>query len=196
MRRTSKKKLQESASGDCQILQIEAEGTPIPQTKESLKAQIIEIIDSGRRSALEVVSEMMCITFEEIIELLRANEVNGEELLKEKIFLSNVSTYSLSAMLSESRNGSLRDYLIGKSKSSFMMSFLDIRTLSKEALQSEYKKAFEKWTLEEEMILTGMYNEGKSWKEISEHLQRNINAIKIRVEKLGLAVDTGAKKRY
>ncbi len=42
------------------------------------------------------------------------------------------------------------------------------------------------WTKEDDLILTRMWNEGATNKELSSHFQRKPGAIRSRVEKLGL----------
>lgn len=54
-------------------------------------------------------------------------------------------------------------------------------------IREEYPNAFHAWTKEDEMLLTSLFNEGKSIEELSVALQRQAGGIKARLEKLGLA---------
>ncbi len=54
-------------------------------------------------------------------------------------------------------------------------------------IREEYPNAFHAWTKEDEMLLTSLFNEGKSIEVLSVALQRQAGGIKARLEKLGLA---------
>ena len=59
-------------------------------------------------------------------------------------------------------------------------------TYSVYACRQEYPNAYMPWTKEDDLILTRMWNEGATNKELSSHFQRKPGAIRSRVEKLGL----------
>ena len=59
-------------------------------------------------------------------------------------------------------------------------------TYSVYACRQEYPNAYMPWTNEDDLILTRMWNEGATTKELSSHFQRKPGAIRSRVEKLGL----------
>ena len=53
-------------------------------------------------------------------------------------------------------------------------------------IKKQYKKAYEKWTIEEEKILVNKFEHGLSTKEIAAILERQPGAINSRLRKLGL----------
>lgn len=59
-------------------------------------------------------------------------------------------------------------------------------TYSVYACRQEYPNAYMPWTKEDDLILTRMWNEGATNKELSIHFQRKPGAIRSRIEKLGL----------
>jgi len=67
---------------------------------------------------------------------------------------------------------------------------LNRNTLSREErmkkIQQRYARAYEKWTEEEERFIVDLYNEGKTMREIAVISQRQPNAVKSRLERLGL----------
>ena len=53
-------------------------------------------------------------------------------------------------------------------------------------IQERYPRAYERWSLEEETRISALFNEGKSMREISSSVQRQPNAVKSRLERLGV----------
>ena len=78
--------------------------------------------------------------------------------------------------------------------------FLDFNSLQMEDFRRRFPNAFKKWTKEEDAMLLESYqleledathNEGVDWDFLAFDLGRNVNAIKLRLEKLG--VDLGSE---
>lgn len=66
-----------------------------------------------------------------------------------------------------------------------------------ERTKSRYPKAFTRWTDEEQDLLAREFQAGNSVKALSELLNRQPGAIRIRLEKLGLLVpDDTRRKRF
>ncbi|MCQ2141705.1 MAG: hypothetical protein MJY83_05105 [Bacteroidales bacterium] len=78
-----------------------------------------------------------------------------------------------------------------------LLSFLDTNRLSQEDFRSKFPKAYAKWSEEDDSTLMQMWSEGQSWPNMSNVLQRNVNALKLRLEKLGvnLGKDAGVPRR-
>jgi len=55
-----------------------------------------------------------------------------------------------------------------------------------ERIVRSYPRAFEKWTTEEEERAAQLFNSGKTMREIAADIQRQPNAVKIRLQKMGL----------
>ena len=74
---------------------------------------------------------------------------------------------------------------------SLIMSFLNWDSLRIQNFRSRYPNSFMKWSPEDDEALMEMYSAGKSWRALSDRFGRNINAVKLRLQHLG--VDLGAE---
>lgn len=85
-------------------------------------------------------------------------------------------------------------------KAMTMMRFMNFDHFRMEDFKKRYPNAWRKWTEEEDTALLEAYRssgEKISWKGLSEKFSRNVNAIKIRLEKLGIELgDNAGRKRY
>lgn len=73
---------------------------------------------------------------------------------------------------------------------SLLMSFLDWDRLRMNDFRARYPNSFLKWSGSDDEALLEMYSSGSSWRTLSNHFGRNVNAIKLRLQHLG--IDLGA----
>ena len=100
-------------------------------------------------------------------------------------------------------DGQIEDWLESVSegeKAELLMAFLNFDHLKMENFKSRYPNAFRKWTEDEDSELLEAYNSSPDkirWDTLSKRFGRNANALKLRLEKLGieLGVDSG-RPRY
>lgn len=81
-------------------------------------------------------------------------------------------------------------------KAAALMEFLRTDSLRMKSLRERYPNAFRRWTEEEDAALLEAYNSFPGpvrWSELSKKFGRNTNAVKIRLERLGieLGIDAG-----
>lgn len=76
-------------------------------------------------------------------------------------------------------------------KMAMMMAFMDWDRMRMKEFRRRYPKSFMKWEPSEDEVLLEMYAHKPSWRELSSHFGRNINAVKLRLQHLG--VDLGAE---
>lgn len=69
---------------------------------------------------------------------------------------------------------------------SFLTSLLDLERLRMNDFRSRYPNSFLKWSAAEDEALLEMYGSGCSWKALSDHFGRNVNALKLRLQHLGI----------
>ena len=72
-----------------------------------------------------------------------------------------------------------------------LMSFLNWDRLRMNDFRARYPNSFLKWSSADDESLLEMYSSGNSWRTLSDHFGRNVNAIKLRLQHLG--VDLGAE---
>ncbi len=73
---------------------------------------------------------------------------------------------------------------------SLLMSFLDWDRLRMNDFRARYPNSFLKWSSSDDEALLEMYSSGSSWRTLSNQFGRNVNAIKLRLQHLG--IDLGA----
>ena len=72
-----------------------------------------------------------------------------------------------------------------------LMAFLNWDRLRMNDFRARYPNSFLKWTSADDESLLEMYSSGNSWRTLSDHFGRNVNAIKLRLQHLG--IDLGAE---
>ncbi len=73
---------------------------------------------------------------------------------------------------------------------SLLMAFLNWDRLRMNDFRARYPNSFQKWAPSDDEALLEMYRSGSSWRTMSDHFGRNVNAVKLRLQHLG--VDLGA----
>ena len=74
---------------------------------------------------------------------------------------------------------------------SLLMAFLNWDRLRMNDFRAKYPNSFLKWAPADDEALLEMYKSGVSWRTLSDHFGRNVNAIKLRLQRLG--IDLGAE---
>jgi len=171
---------------------INTEESPRSVTWE---ARVFDVINEGRAAAYQVIDGFLMEVFKDIHRILVEMDVTEEEIYTLTGPVSGVTRLTL-ASVSKCTSENLAEYVLGSIKPRLQSQLLDIPTLSRNAFRTSYPQAFKKWEAEEDRLLAQLYKEGISWYDISAKLQRNINAVKLRAEKLCLATNTGAKHYY
>ena len=76
-----------------------------------------------------------------------------------------------------------------------LINFLDTDSIRRTAFRRRYPMAGSKWDPEEDAALVETYRTGGSLKALSDTLGRNINALRLRLEKLGVDLPENEKGR-
>lgn len=74
---------------------------------------------------------------------------------------------------------------------SLLVAFLNWDKLRMNDFRSRFPNSFTKWMPADDEALLEMYGSGRSWRTMSDHFGRNVNAIKLRLQHLG--IDLGAE---
>ena len=81
-----------------------------------------------------------------------------------------------------------------------MLDYLGARDMSRNALRNRYPCTFKKWTEQDDQDLRTIYvrqdPDAVDWNELSTMFGRTVNAVKIRLERLGFTLKEPAIKRF
>jgi len=146
---------------------------------------ILEIISSYRECVYNAVDEIMLQAFEEMGEMIEAE--GGPDCIPTN-GIGGLSAAVLKDVVEHFKAGTLVAFVEGDRKTDLQIAFLQPGRLKMRSFRQKYPKAYLKWTDEEDSELTSMWNDGKSWAELSSHFGRNVNALRIRLTKLGFDI--------
>ena len=179
-----------------------------PSTRE---ARIREVLDEHRSLAHGALDDLMYEAFLEIGRILNTpEEAAGESQAGSApvpaLPVGGLSAFALRQIQHHAAAGDLADWLAGgadKNKCLYLRDFLNLGKLQAEELRLRYPKAFTKWTDDQDQALLANYREategGRSvnWRQFCEPFGRNVNAIKLRLERLGinLGAEAGHSRR-
>lgn len=155
-----------------------------------------DIIEAWRRDALNSLNTIMTDAFEDIRAYLNEWEKTTGEVLTEK-GCDGISTRTLK-QLSQCGTDDLDKLICGPDRSKFIMEFLGINSLRIKEFRAKYPNAYAKWDRTADVQLLEERRRGASLQQLAQTLGRNVNAIKIRLEKLGAGDDetADASPRY
>ena len=164
--------------------------------KEISEAAVLfqDVLSPHRSVAYDAVTDIMLEALEELAGLLDDKEVAGEEGWVFNRPACGFKPEQLEKVSAMGKAGGPAEWLSSLTegeKMAMMMSFMDWDRLRMKEFRSRYPKSFMKWEPAEEEALLEMYAHKPSWRALSSHFGRNINAIKLRLQHLG--VDLGAE---
>lgn len=163
-----------------------------PVTPPSRETRIQQLLKENCSLAHEALDDLMYDTFQVIGELLAATEDVPDKAI------GGLSAFALRKIRQHSLSGDLADWLVAGAdgdKSLYLRDFLNLGKLQMTELKARYPRAFTKWTPEEDESLLARYrkdSEGGArvpWSRMATDLGRNPNALRLRLEHLG--VDLG-----
>ena len=153
-----------------------------------------EVLAPHRSVAYDAVTDIMLDALTELSEYLNGvGEEAGDGLLFDRPVCGfrPEQLEKVCAMGKENKLVSWMSVLPEVERMALMMSFLDWDRLRLQEFRQKYPKSFTKWEADEDEALLEMYPKKKSWRELSSHFGRNVNAVKLRLQHLG--VDLGAE---
>lgn len=154
------------------------------------------IINSNREMAYETVEELMLDAMSELLRTIQTQALGAGEDIRFDKAVCGLRPQLLATAYDRYVNYDFCEWYLSADKYDkiwMLLGFLDVDGARKAEFMSRYPNAYGKWSEAEESKLLQMYNEslatesGKpSWSAISKALGRNTNAIKIRLERLGI----------
>ena len=175
---------------------MESFNTSLPPAP-SREARIQAILNEQRALAHDTLDDLMHEAFLEIGALLSEPAGEGGQAAPAHA-VAGLSPRTLQLIRQHHGAGDLAEWLTSGAegnKSTCISQFLNLNALQMQELRVRFPRAFLKWTDEEDRALLSLYQEalaqGKkvSWGELARTFGRNANALRLRLEHLG--VDLG-----
>ena len=177
---------------------MESSNTPLPAS-QTVEARIQTILDEQRAQAHDALDDLMYESFLEIGALLSAPDTPARAV-------AGLSPRTLQLIRQHHDAGDLAEWLTtgaGGNKSTCISQFLNLNALQMQELRARFPRAFTKWAAEEDQTLLAQYQDATTqgqkvnWGALAGRFGRNVNAIKLRLEHLGvdLGPDAGQPRR-
>ncbi|MBR6183244.1 MAG: hypothetical protein IKQ76_01610 [Bacteroidales bacterium] len=177
---------------------MESSNTPLPAS-QTVEARIQAILDEQRAQAHDALDDLMYESFLEIGALLSAPDTPARAV-------AGLSPRTLQLIRQHHDAGDLAEWLAagaGGTKSICISQFLNLNALQMQELRARFPRAFTKWAAEEDQTLLAQYQDATAqgqkvnWGALAGRFGRNVNAIKLRLEHLGvnLGPDAGHSRR-
>ena len=177
---------------------MESSNTPFPAS-QTVEARIQTILDEQRAQAHDALDDLMYESFLEIGALLSAPDTPARAV-------AGLSPRTLQLIRQHHDAGDLAEWLAagaGGTKSICISQFLNLNALQMQELRARFPRAFTKWAAEEDQTLLAQYQDATTqgqkvnWGALAGRFGRNVNALKLRLEHLGvdLGPDAGHSRR-
>lgn len=168
-----------------------------PPSQPSRETLILQVLDEHRSTALNALDDLMYEAFLEVGRLLAERDPDGR--------IGSLSAFSLRQIRRHSAAGDLADWLSAGAdgdKSLYLRDFLDLGRIQRTEFKARYPRAFTKWTHEEDDALLSQYQQGVqagraiSWSGLAATFGRNPNALRLRLERLGVQLGPDAGRPH
>ncbi len=162
--------------------------------KISEEAPRLEAVLAPHRSiAYDALTDIMMDALRDVSEWMNADECSGMDGWEFDKDVCGFRQEQLEKVFISGGGDRLLHWVAGmqeQDRLSLLMSFLDWDRLRMNDFRARYPNSFLKWSGSDDEALLEMYSSGSSWRTLSNHFGRNVNAIKLRLQHLG--IDLGA----
>ena len=162
--------------------------------KISEEAPRLEAVLAPHRSiAYDALTDIMMDALRDVSEWMNADECSGLDGWEFDRDVCGFRQEQLEKVFISGGGDRLLHWVAGmqeQDRLSLLMSFLDWDRLRMNDFRARYPNSFLKWSNSDDEALLEMYSSGSSWRTLSNHFGRNVNAIKLRLQHLG--IDLGA----
>lgn len=168
-----------------------------PVSLPSRETRIQQILEENRSTAHDVLEDLMLETFQDIGKVLAETGGQSDKAI------CGLSAFALRQIGQHAQSGDLAEWLAAGAdgdKSLYLRDFLNLSKLQMIELRTRYPRAFTKWTPEEDENLLARYQtESVSgtrvpWGRMASDLGRNPNALRLRLEHLGIDLGPEASR--
>lgn len=172
------------------------------ENKDLIK-EISAIIKSGRKSSINIIKSELADCIYDIGELIedRLSETGEQPVFEKPVagftpdqlsqFLDVYRNEEVYAWVDNGANGQIDDLILR---------LVNFRKMNKSGLKAKFPNTFQKWTEQDDQDLRTIFERkgeaGLNWQDLSEMFGRPVNAIKIRLERLGFTLSEPPTKRY
>ncbi|MCR5350905.1 MAG: hypothetical protein K6E35_00210 [Bacteroidales bacterium] len=167
-----------------------------PPSTPPCEARIQEILDEQRTLAHDTLDDLMHEAFLEIGEVLAVpQDATGTPPALPDKAIRGLSVQAMQQIRQHYSDGDLTEWLTSGAdgnKIRYLYQFLNFSALQMQEFRVRFPRAFQKWTEEEDNALLAQYRqdteEGRRvpWGRLSAHFGRNPNALRLRLEHLGI----------
>lgn len=174
----------------------------ITSPSDQLIDRISDIVEEYRARAQDISEDIMAECFSLLGEVLSGND----SCCLPSEYVAGLSPATLKALHDKASGEHFNDWLCLGMDGLFLpafLEFMDFNALNRKAFRKKFPRAYCKWNREEDDELMRVYADADKfcekmdgrlpddfWSSLSERFQRNRNAIKLRLARLG--VDLGA----
>jgi len=155
------------------------------------------VLTPHRSIALDALTDIMMEALTEVGQVLNSELGPGDEGWDFDRMVCGFRPEQMENILSYAESENLIQWVSTMSEQdrlSLLMAFLNWDRMRMNDFRSRFPNSFTKWTPSDDEALLEMYGAGRSWQVMSEHFGRNINAVKLRLQHLG--VDLGAESAH
>lgn len=155
---------------------------------------ITDMMAPHRSIAYDAVTDIMLEAFEELSDFLNDKGLSGAEGWTFNRQAGGFRPEQIEKIYEMGKAGEPVVWLSGLTEGerfALMMAFMDWDRLRMKEFRNRYPRSFTKWEPAEDEALLEMYPNRASWRELSSRFGRNVNAVKLRLQHLG--VDLGAE---
>lgn len=160
-----------------------------------LRKRIEEKMGVERFMLYEDICEVIMDVFVEIGTMMRSQEgLCGGEKVRFASPVAGLPVSVLEQIRDKSEEGDVMQWVTSWTegeKARYMLAFLNVNALSAKDFRDKFPRAYTPWLDDDDATLIDMWQQGTKWTEMSQTLGRNVNALKLRLQHLG--VDLGAE---
>lgn len=151
-----------------------------------IERKLRRILDDGRHEAMMRIEDIEKEVFERVAKEIADEESRSGKSLNLIKGLLGMRAESIREICEEyRRSGDLCSYTRGENRSRLIMEFLNFDRMRMRMFKLRYPNAFLKWSKDDESRLRKMMEAGDSFEEMSRVFKRNIQSIKLHLDRLG-----------
>lgn len=156
-----------------------------------MKERLEMIVQIHRCIAEEAIDDIMAGALTEMGNFLSETEILGGNTLEFKEKAAGFRPEILEKVKEHAIREDMDEWILKMDeveKWRIILCFLNVDARNRKDFRSKFPNAFKKWSAEDDAALLAAYGNAK-WKDMEERFGRNTNALKLRLQKLG--VDLG-----
>lgn len=166
----------------------------------TLIREMSQLLDIQRAMIYDAIDEVLQDTFGELGDMMLKYEKMDGERVDFRRAVAGVPASILNEIRDHAEAGDLHYWMTegGEGRSARLkLAFLNANSLSAKDFREKFPNAFCKWTEADDARLKEMWEAGTPWVEMSNIFGRNVNALKLRLQRLGvdLGPDAGRPRR-